>query len=144
VTKVSSKIRRVASALVIGTGGMLLFSSCISGFIPPSDEKRYQYIEQVKTDVDYKNSGKVIEEKYDEGDGVWSASVFRAEIEGVETYNVLVDRIKALPEADCKVVGNTHSRCRMGPVDVEVLKLRDSDNLVAFRLTDSSNGKGYQ
>jgi hypothetical protein len=144
VIRKSSKVRRVVATLTIGVGGILLLSSCI--FVPPGmkalpKEERYQYINQVKDDLDYKTSGKILSEQYDKNEGLISPSYFYAELEGEETFTILSDRVQALPEIKCTYLGEDQARCRVNLVDITITKSPESENLVSFELLDSYSGK---
>jgi hypothetical protein len=143
VIKISSKIRRVASALVIGVGGMILFSSCstLSQFRSLPDEERYQYINQVKEDLDYKSAGEVIKEEYDNNDGIVSPSVFLADLKGEKTFTTLSDRLQALPEVKCDAASDRQTICHIGQADITITKIDESNNLVNLKILDSYSGR---
>jgi hypothetical protein len=135
-----SRQKRIVSAIAVGLGGLFLLSGC-GQYAPLPDEERYQYINQVKDDLDYEDSGKVLKSEYDKGDGVFSPSVFYAEIQGSETYSTLSNELQNLPEVKCDAASAEQTRCSIGQADVTITKLDGLDNIVALRILDSFSGR---
>lgn len=67
---------------------------------PLPDEKRYQFINEIKDELDYASSGKVTKERYDNNNGVLAPSSFYAEIEGPETFGTLSRRLQGVAAGD--------------------------------------------
>jgi hypothetical protein len=143
VSKASRKIKRVAGGLILGISGILLFSSCsvITQFIPPSDEVRYKYVNQIKSDLDYSSAGEVVEESYDNGGGVVAPSVFHSTIKGSKAFDTLSSRVQALPYADC-AVSTFQAKCKIKHVNIDITKADNAEDLVELRISDRSNGRG--
>jgi hypothetical protein len=129
------KFRKKVTIFAIGVG-VLSLSSCAL-----SDEERYQYVNQVKEDLDYKSTGEVIEERYDKNDGIVSPSYFYAELKGRETFNILSDRLQNLPQANCTYIGAEQTRCDVNGINVRITKAKESNELLDIKITDSSNGR---
>jgi hypothetical protein len=69
--------------LIMGVSIIIFgFISLINELSPLPDTEQYQYINQVKAFVDYEVTGQVLEEKYDNGDGVFAPSYFEVKIQG--------------------------------------------------------------
>jgi hypothetical protein len=136
VIKKNSKVKRVAATLAIGIGGILLLSSCA---LP--NQERYQLIDETKENLDYKNTGKVKKERYDNGDGVSSPSFFLAEIEGLNTFETLTAKVKALPNVNCSTLAEEQTRCKVGQLDVYITQLSPENNIIQLQILDRYSGR---
>jgi hypothetical protein len=156
----SPRLRRLATVLALGAGGMLLLSGCtnIDSFIPLPEEQRYQLINQIKDEIDYKDAGEIIEERYYDGGGVLAESGFRLEAKGNGTFKALSDEVLDLPNIECTHESNFQTLCSLKGIYVEVttdyLTVWDSNihefthptnpnSPVILSIRDGTNGKGY-
>lgn len=136
VTKVQKKILSFFIVLV-GAG---VLSGCAQLRALP-DEERYQFINQVKDDLDYSSAGNIVSERYDEGDGVFSPSFFLANVEGPGAFSILQQRVQSLPGAECQLVRDTQTRCQVGQIDVSIYRNESKMNMVTLNITDAYNGR---
>jgi hypothetical protein len=135
-----SRRNKSVVTLAIGIGGLLLFNGC-AGLSPLPDEKRYQFINQVKDGLDYASAGEVIEERYDNGDGVFSPSSFYVEVKGDKAFTILSERLQSLPNVDCSTLVSEQSRCNVGQAYVTISNFAESGNVTSVDISDSSSGR---
>lgn len=132
-------MRRMKGAIAIAAVALFL-SGCGQYKALPTEE-RYQFINQVKDNLNYATAGEVISEELDKGDGVFSPSIFRTELKGKSTYKELNSRIKALPEVkDCRET-KEQIRCKLGQVDIYLNQEENSASSVVLKLTDVFSGR---
>jgi hypothetical protein len=103
------------------------------------DEERYQYINQTKNKIDYASAGEVIDEGYDNGDGVFESSGFYAKVEGTDSFESLTNQVKMLPDVTCQTFVDSQTRCRLDRVSIEINK--NPSGITDLYLIDSSNGR---
>jgi len=122
----------------MGLGGMLVLSGCTQLSSLP-DEERYQYINQVKEDLNYSETGEVISERYDNGDGVFSPSFFYSELEGDTSFNLLTQKLQTLSNVNCETLVTEQTRCSVERIEVKITKI--DVKTTALQITDSSDGR---
>jgi len=130
----------VASAIIIGLGGMLVLSGCTQLSSLPNEE-RYQYINQVKDELDYAATGQIIKEQYDSGDGVFSPSFFYVEVEGPATFDRLTETSKELATRQCNLLADIQTKCDVGQVSILISRDSIEDTSITLKITDASNGR---
>jgi len=135
-----SMFRKVAIATAVGLGGVLVLSGCAQLTSLP-DEERYQYINQVKDDLGYADTGKVVREQYDTGDGVFSPSFFYTEIEGPTTFDRLTETSQELATQQCNLLVDIQTRCDVGQVSILISRDSLEDTSITLKITDASNGR---
>jgi len=130
-------------ALVAALSIMAMLSGCTlgKGLTPLPDKERYHFINEVKDDLDYKSSGKVISERYDKGDGVFSPSFFKAEIIGEKSFTILSDKLKNRSDSKCAYLGTNQTRCSLGQVDITIARKDASARKIIFEVTDIHSGR---
>lgn len=133
----------IAVKKVIGIGLITLSALSLSGcgLIPPSDEQRYRLINEVKNSLDYTSAGEITKEGYDDNNGVFSPSIFAAQIKGESTFDTLSARIKEIPEIECTAMSAIQVRCEKGQVTIGLKRDSPNDSLVKLRLTDFYSGR---
>jgi hypothetical protein len=134
LTKLLPKIALSVGAIAT----VLALSGCIKGLTPLPDAERYQYVNQVKEDLDYKAAGEVIKENYDNSDGVFGVSYFEATVKGPEAFDTLRAKLQLLATKPCNPILETSIGCYVGQVDVALFGNREQAN---FRITDANNGR---
>jgi hypothetical protein len=140
----ATKLIRTVTVIGMGLGEILLFSSCVflpSGVNTLPNEERYQYINQVKNNLNYESSGKVITKEYDNTQGIVSPSYFYAEIKGKQTFTILSDRLQTLPNVKCNLISDEQSKCSIGQVDITITKVEITEDVVSLQILDSFSGR---
>lgn len=136
------KNKTVLSVFSLIMGGILLLSGC--SLLPLPDHLRYKRINEVAEQIDYKKSGKIIEENYDTGDGVFSPSFFFVQLEGErEVYESLKSDILQIKNIDCPTGGSDGNlSCRVYQVDI-YLNFDDSESpsYTVLKVTDRYSGR---
>lgn len=132
-------MRRIKGAIAIAVVALSLSGCGDLRSLP--DEERYQFINQVKDGVDLPSAGEIITQSYDNGDGVFSPSVYQAQLKGDTTYQKLKERIVTLSDVKDCITDETETNCKRGHVDIFVGKSRESSGKVFLRITDKYNGR---
>jgi hypothetical protein len=114
----------------------------IDNFAPPSNEKRYEDINEVKNKLDYDIFGEVIEEHYDKNGRGYTPSYFLAKIKGEDAFRDLGGALKLLPEVNCEPSRAEEIKCRIDSVDVTITEIVESENVVELKISDDYNGRG--
>lgn len=124
-----------------------MLSGCTpgKGLTPLPDKERYQFINAVKDDLDYKSSGKVISEHYDNNDGVFNPSFFVVKLEGAGSFDKLSQKAKELSNNKChsspRPTTGEQTWCTIGQVDVTVFRENAQTNRVRLSISDSLSGR---
>lgn len=136
------KYKAFLSLFSLTMGGILLLSGC--SLLPLPDRLRYQRINNVVEQIDYKKSGDVLEERYDTGDGVFSPSFFLVKLHGeIETYESLKADILKIKDVDCPTNDPVRQvRCRLGQVDIYLnFNTSESPPHIILKVTDVYSGR---
>jgi hypothetical protein len=137
----SCRKRKVLAVIAMSLSGLFLLSACNSGLLPLPDKKRYQYINEVKDDLGYDTIDGVVDDRYDTGDGVFSPSFFRAELESPEAFDTLTKRVQTLSDVKCAALSPTQTRCDIEQVEVQITKNDSGNDSVTLEITDVFNGR---
>ena len=132
-------MRKIKGAIAIAV--MALFLSGCGQLKALPDEQRYQFINQVKNELDLASAAEIASESYDNGDGVFSPSVYQAELKGDTAYLKLKERIVNLSEVKDCITDEIQTTCRRGQADIFLGKSRESSGKVFLKITDKYNGR---
>lgn len=130
----------IAVKKVIGIGLISVTALSLSGcgLIPLPDEERYSKVNAVKDQLDFESAGKVISEEYS-GDGVWSGSIYTAEIEGESSFEDLSNQLKLLSELKGKCTFSDEEVNCLTPVPYVTLDKIEAKSLLV--IGDTSGGR---
>lgn len=134
-------------ALVAALSIMAMLSGCTpgKGLTPLPDKERYQFINEVKDDLDYKSTGKVISERYDNNDGVFNPSFFVVELQGAKSFDKLSQKVKKLSNNKChsspRPATGEQTWCTIGQVSVKVFRENAQTDNVRLSISDSLSGR---
>lgn len=128
--------------LLLFISSLILLSLTVTACSLPPWE-RYQYINSVKDQLDYESLGTVVEEGYDDGDGVFSPSYFEVKISGDRTvFDLLKYQLLDVKNIECNDAGTNTMRCKVGQVRTDlVYQDYKSSFYTVLRITDSSSGR---
>jgi hypothetical protein len=135
------KTRHITMVLALVLTGITLLSGCGSGIITLPDGERYQYVNEVKNAVELETSGEIVEGYYDNGDGVFSPSTYRAVVKGENSFDTLVTRVEELPGTDCRDAQPIQLKCTFNHVSISVTRESENSNVVRFSVIDTYNGR---
>lgn len=122
----------------------LSLSGCGDSFKSLPDEQRYQRIDKVLTDIDYKNIGDFVTEARDNGDGVFAPSHKSVSYKNSEVYEKILMKLE-YPEdksiiTDCKYYEDTTQlNCTYYGAQVSIGR---SNTSTSMTIADSQNGRG--
>lgn len=129
-------------ATIIGTATIVSGCSYIKDITPLPDGQRYKYINEVVEAVDLDTAGTIVGGGYDNGDGVFDPSLYRVDIEGEATYDLLNTRLKAIPDIKCQdSAKKVQTSCILGQVDITLIRDTTETQEVQFQLTDVFSGR---
>lgn len=135
---------RIGIILLLSLGLTTTLSGC-QALSPLPDKERYQFINKVKDDMNYSSAGKVIRETYDNNDGVFNASYFSTDIQGIDSYDILSNRLKKLSNNKCynspAPATGDQTYCSVGQVEVKVYRENSETNKVRLVISDSLSGR---
>lgn len=114
-------------------------TSCTSVFSLPHEE-RYQYINQVLDEVDYKTAGTIVEEQIDDGDGVFEPSYKKVFYQEESAYTILVKRMKKIENYSCSG-GKTQFYCTKGQASISLTLTGKDNKETHLGISDSSGGR---
>jgi hypothetical protein len=143
---VSNKFK-MGITLIVALSAVAILSGCTpgKGLTPLPDKERYQFIDEVKDDLDYKSSGKVISEQYDNNDGVFNPSSFVVELQGADSFEILSKRAKNLSHNKCysspSPATGEQTWCKVGQVSIKVFRENVKTDKVLLSIADSLSGR---
>jgi hypothetical protein len=138
--------RKIFAVVVLGLVGAFTLSGCwMSNVIeqsqPLPDEERYQFINEAKDGLRYKEAGEVVSEQYDTADGVFAPSYFYAEVKGEDAFDLLTARARELATRQCDALSPTQTRCSSGQVDIRLTRESTEDLFVTVEVIDGDSGR---
>lgn len=137
-----NKLKKALLAGVITLTSIAVLSGCgYSQLRPLPDKERYAKINAIKDELDYKSAGTVKQEKYDNGDGVFSPSYAQIKLQGADTFTTLADRIENLSGVKCFTTISTGYACDVHGISVTLARKTDTSSNVSLKITDSMNGR---
>lgn len=131
---------------IIGLSGIVILlafgmASCDMRSLPHN--KRYQYIDQVLEDVDYKNVGEIVEETIDDGDGIFAPSYKEIYYKEKSSFYKISNQLKEFNFSSCSG-GDTQTNCAYGRTTISVLTIDENDRGTYLTVRDSSNGRNSE
>lgn len=130
---------------ILGIGIISLSALSLSGcgLIPLPTEQRYQKVDQLWEELEISSIGTVLSDTYGGGDGTFGQSTRDTEVQGVDSFTLLEDKLLSIKGINC----NTASSPAKCSLKGEVISVYFSENdevappIVSIRISDSSNGK---
>lgn len=135
-----SIFKKILSVFILSTFA-LTTSGCVQGIFPLPTEQRYQYIHEVRDDLDLKTAGTILEEKYDDSDGVFNRSYLNIILEGEDALKTIKNRAFSISNADCDEFKDGTITCLIGQVDLNIGYSASNQNEVYINITDPFNGR---
>ena len=135
--------KKVVVAITLGLIGVSTLGGCgvLEQAKPLPDKERYQFINEVKDGLRYKEAGEVVSEQYDSADGVFAPSYFRAEVKGEDAFDFLTVRAEELATRQCDTLTSTQTRCSSGQVDIRLTRDSSEDLFVTVEVIDGDSGR---
>jgi len=138
-----SMFQKVAIATAVGLGGVLVLSGCgvLEQAKPLPDKERYQFINEVKDGLRYKEAGEIVSEQYDTADGVFAPSYFYAEVKSEDAFDLLTGKAEELATRQCDALSPTQTRCSSGQVNIQITRETTEDLSVILEIVDAYSGR---
>lgn len=135
--------KKVVVAIIVGLIGVSTLGGCgvLEQAKPLPDKERYQFINEVKDGLRYKEAGEVVSEQYDTADGVFAPSYFYAEVKSEDAFDFLTARAEELATRQCDALSPTKTKCSSGQVDIKLTRDSSEDLFVTVEVIDAYSGR---